>query len=356
MPTNKTNAVNDNGTVANNSNFSALKSESLDQLYKEQLIDLRNLVLKKAQTNDIEICRKWIKVFNRISNSEKMARNCLCVLMQEQMQEFGYLKEPFTNLRNCNRNLESVFNELDDMLSTNLENEIRSCRTSNTFQTEGFEKGCEQQQQLKSQDVLLNTKTAEFTSELLQSLRTQLIEKEMENFKLKEIAEKYRIESESHEATLHMAKTCILENIKVILLEMQQRAMGVPARFFQIIFSQFPYRDEQFDASISKYDQDLQIVFQKQLKCGFDKRKSMIAAYISRKFAKNKIKLREKYERHLNEQSESHKLQLKLAKLNSFSILRQIFINLHDKFDKVEGWQILKALEDKYQSILNGQV
>ncbi|KNC29691.1 hypothetical protein FF38_05076 [Lucilia cuprina] len=366
MDLNKRKPIPDDGRNSNDSNDYELKSDTLDQLYKEQLSELRDLIFKSAQPNDIEICRKWLKVFNRTSKAEKMARNCLCTLMQQQIKEYNCLQEPFTNIQNCKRNLESVLRELDDQLSGNLSSRSFPNLSDDTFKSHCLNTAIvdelfpplEQQQNMctllnECQNIELKTETTQLTREL-QTLRLQLTEKQIENIKLKEIAEKCRLERETFEELLDNMKKSLLESIREKLLDMEQYGIiKTQFQFFQLIFAQFS-NDKEFMDIVNKYDVDLQYVLHKHFKCEFDKRKDIIARHICRKFAKNKTKLRQKYEQRLTMQTQAHKLQLKLAKLNCFSMLRQIFINYHNEFDKIEGWEILKTLEEKYQNIISG--
>lgn len=356
MNSNKINSTKKEKHLSRGSKDYELKSETLDQLYKEQITELRDLILKKAQINDVEICRKWLNVFNKTTKAEKMARNCLCTLMQQQLKENNCLQEPFTNLQNCNRNLESILHELDDFTS----DKSFATLSENTFQSHCFEVGNDegptqniQNLENEYQNIVLKTETDELKHEL-QTLRLQLTEKQIENMKLKEIAEKLRLESETFEEMLDNMKKSLLECIKEKLLNMEENGLvNKQFEFFTAIFIHFA-NDEEFMNILSKYDLEFQYILHKHFKCEFDKRKDIIARHISRKFVKNKTKLRQKYEHHLRMQTQSHKLQLKLAKLNCFSILRQIFINYHNEFGKIEGWEILKDLEEKYQNIING--
>lgn len=360
----KINPIKNEEVQSTASNNYELKSDTLDQLYKEQITEIRNLIFKKAQPNDVEMCRKWLKVFNKTTKAEKMARNCLCTLMQQQIKECNCLQEPFTNLQNCNRNLESILHELDDLTSANLSDKSFASISENTFKSHCFvnenneEVYLEQMQNVNTlqnecQNIAFKTETDELKHEL-QTLRLQLTEKQIENIKLKEIAEKSRLESETFEQMFDNMKKSLLESIKDKLLNMEERGLSDKQfDFFQTIFVHFA-NDEEFMDILSKYDLDLQYILHKHFKNEFDKRKEFIAHHISRKFVKSKSKLRQKYEHRLNMLTHSHKLQLKMAKLNCFSILRQIFINYHSEFDKIEGWEILKTLEEKYQNIVNG--
>lgn len=363
MKSNKRNLLKKDDFFSNSSFDYELKSDTLDQLYKEQLTDLRDLIFKNAQPNDFEICCKWLKVFNRTTKTEKMARNCLCTLMLEQIKENNCLQEPFTNLQNCNRDLESIMNDLDDRVSAQLSSQNFPSESDDTFKSHGviteipFVRAHEINTILQeNQNIKLKTETSELTHEL-QSLHLQLTEKQIENSKLKEIAEKCRIQNEAFEQMLDNMKKSILESIREILLNMEQCGgmFKTQLKFFQNIFAQFS-NDEEFMGIVSKYDLDLEYILHKNFKSEFHKQQAVIARHICRKCIASKSKLRQKFENRLTMQTEAYELQLKLAKLNSFSILRQIFINNHNEFGKFESWEILKTLEEKYQIIVNGDL
>lgn len=342
-----------------------LKSDTLDELYKEQLTDLRDLIFKTAQASDIEICRKWIKVFNRTSKSEKMARNCLCTLMQQQMKEYKCLGEPFTNLQNCNRDLECVLRRLDDGESYRSSNASFPSRSNVSFKSHCINMpnvvklslyDCPQ----NNVDMFLNechhneltNETMELKREL-DSLRLQLTEKQIENVQLKEIADKYRFVKDEDEKKLDNIKQIILDGIREKLLDFKQCGMYRPQiRMFEVIFNHFS-NDEEFMDILRNYDMDFQHILSKHFECEFNKRKTEIVRHICRKFNKSKTKMREKYERRLMMQAFAQKLQLKLSKHKCFSVLRQIFISAHSEFGKIETWEVLKTLEEKYQSVVN---
>ncbi|XP_055906713.1 uncharacterized protein LOC129941957 [Eupeodes corollae] len=93
--------------------------EVLDNLYKHQLQQLKEFTLKLDRIQDINLCRKWLQILNKTSEDEKVSRNCLCVLMCQQLKNDGRLSMPFTDLSNCNRDLNQVLAALDKSQSGN---------------------------------------------------------------------------------------------------------------------------------------------------------------------------------------------------------------------------------------------
>lgn len=328
-----------------------LKPATLDQLYKEQVSELRNSILKSAEVSDIEVCRKWLNVFNRSSNSEKMDRNCLCILMQQQLNEHGRLCSPFTNLNNCKRNLKSVLRELDDASCTS--NRSLNTESADTFNSHHI-KCMPDDRHIISEMAELNIESIELKREL-DKLRLHLTEQQIENAKLKEIVENYSNEAEGNKQFLDTIKADILNSIRDKLLQLNEKCYTGAVfniNIFQSIF-QVHSNDKEFMDIIEKFDIDFEHILKRYVELDASKRKATLTRQILRKFLKKQTKLHEKYERRLTMQAMAQKLQLKLSKLKCFSVLRQIFIRSHSDFGKVDLWEVLKILEDKYQAVVN---
>lgn len=344
----------ENNYEINKSHEHKIKSNTLDLLYKEQLTELRDLIIKKAEAHDTDICQKWVKVFNCTSNQEKIARNCLCRLMLDQIKEYGCLQKPFTNLKNCKRNLESVLRGLE------IENNdsINSWISNSTFQShnclvkKGDNISSEPLEEEECKKIPFTTETTELFQEI-RMLRLQLTEKQIENVKLQEISEKYRLERDKLENNLDDIKKSILESIRLQIQEIDQCGLKWgQLQFFQYIFSQF-IDDKEFLKIVSKYDSDFQYILHSSFQREFNRQKNLIARHICRKFIKTKSKLRDKYERQLVLQNQTYKLQLELTKVKSFSIMRQLFTDAHDKSPELNVWTIFKTFEEIYQKLLN---
>uniref|UniRef100_A0A1A9UFQ7 DUF4485 domain-containing protein n=1 Tax=Glossina austeni TaxID=7395 RepID=A0A1A9UFQ7_GLOAU len=338
----------------NETNDSELRPDTLDQLYKGQLSELRELVFRNGEPSDIDLCHKWLRRFNKASASDKFARNCLCTLMTHQIREFACLADPFTNLNNCARSLESILRDLDEQSRTYVSESLE------TFKSHCMGPSPDLYSKNRNFDIEaechyndLNAKTSQLEAQL-QALQFQITEKTVENARLKDIAERYCFEKDRKEMNLDNMKKVILDGIRAKLLAMEETGIRSQLNIFEDTFRHYA-DDEEFMEILRRYDCDFQNIFAKYFKLEFDKRKSMIAQHLNSKFSRDKLKMRDKYERKIFLQNLSHALDLKLAKLHCFSIVRQIFIKSHDEFGGMEMWDILTVLEERYQSVLNEQ-
>nr|XP_016933489.1 uncharacterized protein LOC108012583 isoform X2 [Drosophila suzukii] len=82
--------------------------ELLDRHFRQQVAIYKDVDLARAFQSDRLIMARWMKVFERTPLSQKLARNSLMLLMHGHMKDFGFLKEPFTDVRNCSRNLNEI--------------------------------------------------------------------------------------------------------------------------------------------------------------------------------------------------------------------------------------------------------
>ncbi|SPP87537.1 uncharacterized protein LOC117589425 [Drosophila guanche] len=80
----------------------------LDNHYQTLLTRYADYFKGLAFGSDRIIIDKWLEVFGQATAEEKIARNGLMLLLQGHLSEFGLLQEPFTDMRSCSRNLNSV--------------------------------------------------------------------------------------------------------------------------------------------------------------------------------------------------------------------------------------------------------
>ncbi|XP_016969074.1 uncharacterized protein LOC108037106 [Drosophila rhopaloa] len=85
--------------------------ELLDRHFRQQVASYKDVDQSRANQSDRLIIAKWMKVFERTPLSQKLARNGLMLLMHGHLKDFGYLKEPFADVRNCSRNLNDILDE-----------------------------------------------------------------------------------------------------------------------------------------------------------------------------------------------------------------------------------------------------
>ncbi|EDV50720.1 uncharacterized protein LOC6544393 [Drosophila erecta] len=85
--------------------------ELLDRHFRQQVASYKDVDQALAKQSDRLIIARWMKVFEKIPLSQKLARNSLMLLMHGHLKDFGVLKEPFTDVRNCSRNLNVILDE-----------------------------------------------------------------------------------------------------------------------------------------------------------------------------------------------------------------------------------------------------
>ncbi|XP_017073941.1 uncharacterized protein LOC108109775 isoform X2 [Drosophila eugracilis] len=85
--------------------------ELLDRHFQQQVATYKDVDQSRAAQSDRLIMARWMEVFEKTTSNEKLARNSLMLLMHGHLNEFGFLKEPFTDEGNCSRNLNEVLNE-----------------------------------------------------------------------------------------------------------------------------------------------------------------------------------------------------------------------------------------------------
>ncbi|KAH8260513.1 hypothetical protein KR038_002727 [Drosophila bunnanda] len=86
-------------------------SESwLDWHFKTQLRTYMEEDLPAACPSDRVIMAKWLQVLKAAPVNQKMARNSLMLLMHGHLEDFGFLRAPFTDVNNCSKDLNQVVN------------------------------------------------------------------------------------------------------------------------------------------------------------------------------------------------------------------------------------------------------
>ncbi|XP_017074190.1 uncharacterized protein LOC108109895 [Drosophila eugracilis] len=85
-----------------------------DRHFASQLRNLR-LYCKEhpVRQEDFDIIQLWIKRFQEVKGLEKFARNCMMMLMYEQVRETGSLGNPFTELDYLNHSMDDLLSGYD---------------------------------------------------------------------------------------------------------------------------------------------------------------------------------------------------------------------------------------------------
>ncbi|KAH8333328.1 hypothetical protein KR067_000346, partial [Drosophila pandora] len=97
--------------------------EMLDRHYRQQVARFHDVDYYKACPSDRLIMASWMKVFDAAPLHQKLARNGLMLLIHAHIKDFGNLRAPFTDIRNCKKDL----NELLDSYRGFPETSFKDC-------------------------------------------------------------------------------------------------------------------------------------------------------------------------------------------------------------------------------------
>lgn len=89
----------------------------LDQHFKQQIREFGPYFVSMACKSDQSIISYWIQIFEAAPRAQKWARNCMMLLLYGHLEEFGYLQIPFTDMRNCGRDLNEILDCYQGMVT-----------------------------------------------------------------------------------------------------------------------------------------------------------------------------------------------------------------------------------------------
>lgn len=295
--------------------------EVLDHLYKSQLEQLKELTLKLDDAQDINLCRKWLQVFNKTSEEEKIPRNCLCVLLCHQLKNDGQLSLPFTDLTNCNRNLTQILDTLDKNNSTNSELVSSKDVTSWLVHNQRF--------QSQENEICL------LKRELMQ-IHEEIHQKEAKIQELNKIIEKCNqcsIENNIDEQ---------IENI----LETFERNKNLKNFFlFSQLFSNETNLD--FNERLTAYDKKLQRILKEIIKS-----RLLVSQKQLSKVIKSKEKRLKKCEKELQTQKWQFEVKSKITKLQYCSVLSKILYKCR-RNSQAQFLDVLESLDKKCKNTIS---
>ncbi|XP_034481016.1 uncharacterized protein LOC117786759 [Drosophila innubila] len=102
--------------------MSELNEDSLDRHFAKQLQMVSDVFIQSICAVHHDIIHHWLLVFYEAPLSDKYARNCLMVLMHEQLKVMGKLGKPFTDLANAKLPLEEVLTKYESEKQSEPEN------------------------------------------------------------------------------------------------------------------------------------------------------------------------------------------------------------------------------------------
>ncbi|EDW72765.1 uncharacterized protein Dwil_GK17183 [Drosophila willistoni] len=91
----------------------------LDQHYQSQLRRYKRTHRRNACPSDQIVIAKWLRVFSTVPKEQKLARNSLMILMYGHLKEFGYLRDPFVDIANLDKDLNVILDSYAYLTVTN---------------------------------------------------------------------------------------------------------------------------------------------------------------------------------------------------------------------------------------------
>ncbi|KAH8367815.1 hypothetical protein KR084_003085 [Drosophila pseudotakahashii] len=117
--------------------MSDLNECALDRHFAAQLRELRSYSKEHpVSQEDFDISQRWMNHFQEAKGQDKFARNCLMMLMCNQLREIGHLSKPFTEMKSLNCRMDDLVNEYkvmtDDEQSSVVEDDRETERNASS--------------------------------------------------------------------------------------------------------------------------------------------------------------------------------------------------------------------------------
>ncbi|XP_039486487.1 uncharacterized protein LOC120448518 [Drosophila santomea] len=92
--------------------MSDLSEFALDRHFASQLRNLQSYSKEHpVSQEDHDISQRWMPHFQEAKGLDKFARNCMLLMMFNQLRDLGHLSKPFTELENLSRSMDDLLNE-----------------------------------------------------------------------------------------------------------------------------------------------------------------------------------------------------------------------------------------------------
>ncbi|EDV50723.1 uncharacterized protein LOC6544396 [Drosophila erecta] len=92
--------------------MSDLSEFALDRHFASQLRNLQSYSKEHpVSQEDHDISQRWMQQFQEAKGLDKFARNCMLLMMFNQLRDIGHLSKPFTELANLSRSMDDLLNE-----------------------------------------------------------------------------------------------------------------------------------------------------------------------------------------------------------------------------------------------------
>ncbi|XP_017139313.1 uncharacterized protein LOC108153698 [Drosophila miranda] len=113
----------------------------LDNYFRSQLSRYETYYKNLACQSDRVIIDKWLEVFYAAPAAEKIARNGLMLLLNGHLSDFGFLKDPFTDMRNFGTNLNIVLDTYEGIPESDMSDQSAPSEQTETALSRRIEEG-----------------------------------------------------------------------------------------------------------------------------------------------------------------------------------------------------------------------
>ncbi|KAH8242089.1 hypothetical protein KR026_001215, partial [Drosophila bipectinata] len=107
--------------------------EMLDRHFRQQVARFQDVFHNKACPSDRLIMASWLKVFEAVPLNQKLARNGLMLLIHAHLKDFGNLRAPFTDVRNCKKDLNGLLDSYRGITETGCKDKSSSLLSQKTI-------------------------------------------------------------------------------------------------------------------------------------------------------------------------------------------------------------------------------
>ncbi|XP_017042667.1 uncharacterized protein LOC108089070 [Drosophila ficusphila] len=217
---------------------------SLDRHFALQV---RNLIKLLKDTNvsekDLETSQRWLRHLKQVEPKDKYARNCMLLMINDQLEQSGKLRKPITEVENMDRCMDELLNEYKRMAlgeQPPVEDEVQETNTNAVSQDGGSSRCAEEVSSVENHNVennavenqIVENNIVEYDS-LKQANQNLLKEIDSLHSRTLETEKHYRSRSQMFEKTM-------AEKVKAGKPELQQEALYQACREAIVLLRNWP--------------------------------------------------------------------------------------------------------------------
>ncbi|ALC47450.1 CG14383 [Drosophila busckii] len=338
----------------------ALSEEKLDELFVKEVRSVTKIIDKLSCSDAIvTMCTRWFQIFQQATPKEKFSRNFMLLLLHKQLNDRNALGYPFTDVRNCQRDLRTLhqmsLNQAKGDSFCSVDDD--ACETCNSLEWSSIgslrssEVSCGASHYMRLEDA--NRQLIEQNAKLLKELKACKAELQEQQ----EQREQYESLKQilSNKIYLYEKETSYMKDIfagsAVTTLEVFAK-LQLPLTQPNYFHSLLSVLCE--NTSDEKKLQQLDSQFAQLLHAHMDKYIHMQRPALMQQVGKDYDGLRSKFSQRYNEvfkaQTEAQLQLLSLTAMRYLTLLRKLFLDSF-KGQRSVTQAVLKFLNDRYKEL-----